>query len=64
MPSDVSKRLGRITSWKSEGPGLVAATPEGNLQLRFYTDRIVRITISKSSTRNRIRTRSWQNPNR
>lgn len=50
MPSDVSKRLGRITSWKSEGPGLVAAAPEGHLQLRFYTDRIVRITISTSST--------------
>lgn len=49
MPSDVSKRLGRITSWKSEGQGLVAAAAEGHLQLRFYTDRIVRITISTSS---------------
>ncbi|MBL7850874.1 MAG: glycoside hydrolase family 31 protein [Cyclobacteriaceae bacterium] len=48
MPADVSKRLGRITSWKSHGDGLTAETAEGHLQIRFYTDRIVRLTIGKT----------------
>ena len=50
MPSAVSKRLGRITSWQFDGHCLVASTQEGHVQVRFYADRIVRITVSASST--------------
>lgn len=48
MPSEVSKRLGKITSWNHDTNAFIAHTREGYLRIQFFTDRIARVTISRS----------------
>jgi len=50
MPTRLSQRLGTIVSVTKDEQGIKAATNEGLLIIRFYTESIVRITITSSNT--------------